>query len=72
MEKTWLIKSGYDGDYTPEAVVTCTEEKVKAYCEGKVAEQEIEAYGRDEDDPYYDPFPYIEYFTYEEIEKIEL
>lgn len=71
-EKTWLILSGYDGDYSPTAVVTCTEEKVDAYCKGKIFEQECEAYGGGDDDFEPDPYPYIEMYKYQEIEKISL
>ena len=71
MKRTWLILSGYDGNFSPTSVMIGTEEEVSSYCRGMVEGQELEAYSMDEDDPGYDPFPYIEQYKYQEIEQID-
>lgn len=70
--KDWIVWEVIDGHKYLHGTLTCTEEQVKNYCEEKTLESEIEAYSMDEDDPYYDPFPYTSSFEYQEVERLQL
>jgi hypothetical protein len=72
MKKTFVIWEVIDGHKYLNGVIECTEEQVKSYCKGKTAESELDAYSMDEDDPFYDPFPYTSSFEYQEVERLQL
>ena len=72
-KKTFLIKCGYDGDFNCiHGVLTCTEQQAADYCKRLHAEEEMDAYSVDEDDPMYDPYPYIMNYSYQEVEVLSL
>ena len=52
--------------------ITCTEEQVKNYCKNATMESDIDAYSMDEDDPFYDPFPYTSSFEYQAVARLQL
>lgn len=68
-KRAWLIKVSIDNHTYDDSIILCDdEEKVKAYCEGKTAESEMENYESDLDDIDWTIYRY----SYQPIEVMEM